>query len=312
VEAYGTYTISEKLKLSGGKYLTPLSPVNQYFYAPLNPSASLPMVVSHHFLLPQSVSGFQVSGEFGETFKLGYNFTYGHYQSVGHPAAGIIGIQGAEDRAVLQTDVSNVPMEYHLGGCFRVNFNYNDIVNLGLNYFDGRHSTQTVAEFKNFAFSTFSTKATRFSSGVDFQLKLNNFKLNSEYWYGEQKTTDLPVQIINEYSAFYSEMIFETGIFSPYARYDKISDLKATMFAPYPDVILFDANWHTDAYTIGVGIRPIYEVLLKLEYKYVDAEIDYSNENIPTYLQDQFPPENPLNVTEDKYNYYLLSLVLSF
>ena len=36
VEAYGTYKINDALKISAGKYLTPLSPVNQYFYAPLN------------------------------------------------------------------------------------------------------------------------------------------------------------------------------------------------------------------------------------------------------------------------------------
>ena len=96
VEAYGRYTFNEGFKVSLGKYLTPLSPVNQYFFAPLNTAASLPMLVSHHYLLPQSISGLQLSGEFGEDIKMGYNFTYGSYLSVGHSAFGMVGIQGRE------------------------------------------------------------------------------------------------------------------------------------------------------------------------------------------------------------------------
>ena len=66
VEAYGIYSFSRGFKVGAGKFLTPLSPANVYFYAPVNPSGILPMMVSHHFLTPQSIAGIQFSGEFGE------------------------------------------------------------------------------------------------------------------------------------------------------------------------------------------------------------------------------------------------------
>ena len=68
------YTFNQKLQLGAGRFLTPLSPVNLYFYAPLNPSGVVPMLVSHHFLFPQSISGFQIAGlaDAGSNFKIGY------------------------------------------------------------------------------------------------------------------------------------------------------------------------------------------------------------------------------------------------
>ncbi len=311
VEAYATYTVDSRLKLSAGKYLTPLSPVNQYFYAPMNPSASLPMIVAHHFLLPQSVSGFQIHGEFGNDFKAGYNFTYGHYMTIGHGNQGILGIQGAEERAVFMFE-NETPPEYHLGGSARVFCNYNDILNVGLNYFDGRHSTQVVSELKNNAWSTFMTPAEKYTAGVDVQLKAGGLKLNAEYWIGEQKTTKLDAQIKNKYKGYYGEAIYDIGVFSPYLRYDYIEDLKSTVYFPFPTTTLFKAEWPCNTYTIGIAARPIYEVLLKMEYKYVKSETKYSDVNIPVPLQTAFPPDNPLKINEDKYNYLVFSLVYSF
>ena len=312
VEAYGTYTINEKIKLSAGKYLTPLSPINQYFYAPLNPSATLPMVVSHHFMLPQSISGFQVSGEFGEGIKICYNLTYGHYMSSGHAQEGIIGLQGMEDLAVYLLEVPDLDKSYLLGGTGRIYGTYNDVVNVGLNYFDARKAVYPVQELTATGVSTFYTPSTRYSFGVDMQLKFSGLKINAEYWLAEQETTDLANNIKEEYEAYYAEIIYETGIFSPYFRYDYLYDLKGSLYSPFPDTKFFDMGWKTTSYTIGLAVRPIYEILLKLEYRNITSETVYANVNIPGPLQPIFPLDNPLGITEDSYNHFILSLVYSF
>lgn len=317
VEAYGTYSFSDKFRISAGKYLTPLSPINQYFYAPLNPSASLPMVVSHHFLLPQSISGFQVSGEFGSDIKLGYNITYGHYLTLGHPRYGILGFQGREDIATYQFSLDEEnknTKEYLLGGSGRLYANFKEIVNIGFNYFDGRESTQPIQELTPAGASNRWVKANKYSVGLDLQLKLGALKINSEAWYGKQETNDdaITQQLSNDYSAFYGEAIYEAGIFSPYVRYDNINDIKGSIYMPYPDLKLFDAELVTNAYTVGLAIRPIYELLLKLEYRYIDSQVNYSNVSIPPALEPVMPSENPLSITANTYNHFLMSLVLSF
>ena len=298
VEAYGTYTISEKLKFSAGKYLAPLSPINQYFYAPLNPSATLPMVVSHHSLIPQSFSGFQVSGEFGTDMKLGYNITYGHYMSKGHPQQGILGIQGMEDFAGYLVDYPGVTKEYLLGGTGRIYGNYNDIINVGFNYFDGKRSTMAVQEMTSPTTrpETFYIPATKNSFGIDMQLKLAGFKLNAEYWQGNLETTELASQIVSEYKGYYGELIYETGIFSPYLRYDYIDDMASALYASFPDNKVFDFSFPTESYTAGIAIRPIFETLIKLEYRHF--EMDYL--------------DNPLSIENDSFNHFILSLIYSF
>ena len=313
VEAYGTYTINPGLKLGAGKYLTPLSPVNQYFYAPMNTSATLPMLVSHHFLLPQSFSGFQVSGEFGTSFKTGYNVTYGNYMDTDHPVGGIFGLQGMEDLAGYITSVPNFTKEYLLGGCARIYGNYNDILNFGLNYFDGRRANQPFQELTANGINTGAVKATKYTFGVDMELKLpSGLKVNAEYWMGEQKTTDLANQIKNTYKGYYGEVIYEKGIFSPYLRYDYVEDVKATVYMPFPDMALFNVEFPTKAYTAGIAIRPIYEVLLKLEYKYINNPVKYSDVNTQVLDQIGLQSSNPLNILYDHYNYFIASLVFSF
>jgi len=296
VEAYGTYTISDKLKLSAGKYLTPLSPVNQYFYAPLNPSATLPMLVSHHFMLPQSISGFQISGEMGSDIKAGYNVTYGHYMSGAHMEQGIIGLQGREDLAgyVLSNPIAT--KQYKLGGSARIFGNYKDILNLGLNYFDGRQATLVIHE-KVAAGSPFKyIPSSKFSAGVDLELKVGGLKANAEYWYGENETTDLPENITNKYYAYYGEIIYDFGIVSPYIRFDYVDDAKDTSYDPFPTNPVENHEYHTQAFTAGLAVRPIYEILMKFEYR--NVKIDYL--------------DNPLNIQYDNYNHLIMSLVYSF
>jgi hypothetical protein len=302
VEAYGTYSFNDMLKVGGGKFLTPLSPVNTYFYAPLNISATLPMLVSHHVLVPQSIAGFQVAGEFGNDYKLKYNFTYGTYENLGHPKNGILGVLGHEE--VVPLSVPDFEPEYLLGGSARLEGSYKGIVTLGLNYFDGTESTLLSAHPNTGVLIEYD--ASKYSFGVDAHLAIGGLKINAEYWLGEQTTNDAvdlvdwstgtPYQevVTAEYSAYYAEVMYTQGMFTPYVRYDFIQDvITPVLDAP------------TDALSLGLAVRPIYETLFKLEYRKVN--IDYTGVG-----QDGIDGVIPANDFQTSYNHFLFSTVISF
>lgn len=295
VEAYAIYSFNEKIKVGAGKFLTPLSPVNTYFYAPLNISATLPMLVSHHVLVPQSISGFQVAGKFGGDLKIDYNLTYGTYENLGHPKNGILGVLGQED--IIALEVPNFSPQYLLGGSARLSGSYNEIVSLGLNYFDGTQSMLLSYDLTTHEYIEYD--ASKYSFGVDAHLNIGDLKINAEYWMGKQTTNDaiagidpetgLPTndKIVADYSAYYAEIMYTIGMFTPYARYDFLADIVTP---------ILDAP--TTAISGGVAIRPIYELLFKLEYRNVG--MDYSG--IAAELQD----------FQNNYNQFLFSTVISF
>ncbi|TLX71826.1 hypothetical protein E9993_19805 [Labilibacter sediminis] len=281
VEAYGTYAISDNFKVGAGKFLTPLSPVNTYFYAPLNISVTLPMIVSHHFLLPQSISGFQVSGEFGDKVNFKYNLTYGNYTNLGHALGGILEVQGQEDitNVLPHIDLPELETQYLLGGSARFEASFQDVFSLGLNYFDGTQSTAIVAEEL--------VPAKKYSWGVDGHLNLSGLKINGEYWKGQQQTTDLAQNLTSKYKGYYAEAMYQAGIFTPFVRYDFIEDINGSgLQAP------------TTAKSLGVAIRPIFETLFKIEYRKVN--VDYAG-GITNFYDFQ-----------DNYNHWLFSTVISF
>jgi hypothetical protein len=318
VEAYGTYRFSKKFNLSAGKFLTPLSPVNLYFYAPLNPSGVLPMVVSHHFLIPQSLSGLQFSGIFGEGNYAGYNLTIGNYANKAHPRGGIIGLQGNEDGAIyanLVEDPDELKTEYLTGGSARIYGSLNDKVKIGLNYFLGYNSSQLtqISDVSGNIRADY-LDARKHSAGIDLQTNFGNLKVNGEYWYGRQFTTDSPLKTDMDYSGYYAEAVYQMGRFSPFVRYDFISDMKGAIIQELGNGIstkLFDAETLTSSYTLGVNYRPIYELMFKLEYRYINTDVNYSDMSMmagPLGVD----LSNPLGIDVKDYNYYLLSIIYSF
>jgi len=99
---------------------------------------------------------------------------------------------------------------------------------------------------------------------------------------------------------------------TPYIRYDYSDDSGGSAFGDFPSARYFDGRLNTTAITTGISFRPIYEVLIKAEYRFLDNNVIYENVNIPGPFQTKMPPENPLNITTDKYNHFILSLVYSF
>lgn len=292
VEGYGQYTFSNSLKLGVGRFLTPLSPVNLYFYAPINPSGVVPMLVSHHFLFPQSISGFQLSGEteLGSSFKWGYNGTLGTYAYINHFESGVLGIQAQEDSypSFGYYDTEADKINNYFCGTARLYAIFNNAFTLGVNFF--KADAQQVTQNQSGGFTYYPSR--KYTYGIDAHLQVKNIKVNGEYWGGKQETTAKTDAILgshteNDYEGYYGELIYDGNVFKPYVRYDFIKD-----------VTVNKVGLPTTAATVGVAVRPRFETLLKFEYKRVLATkiTDVAN-----------------RVYEDNnYNYLQFSLVLSF
>ncbi|NVO09304.1 MAG: hypothetical protein HXX16_05005 [Bacteroidales bacterium] len=292
VEAFGQYTFNQGFKLGAGKFLTPLSPSNLYYYAPLNPSGVLPMVVSHHMFFPQSVSGIQITGSFGENLRMNYNVTYGNYYITDHVEGGIIGIQGQEEIVPFQGHYEvyegNIPKSY-LGGSGRLSFDFKEIGTLGLNIFEGTESNLVVLDAGTGNVSSLEEAKQR-SLGVDLHLNIQKFKLNAEYWNADLKTTEsVPIYSL-VYKGYYAELIYDGGTLKPWLRYEYIEDAKAV----FTDGSLVDLPMAS--YSSGIAYRPFYETIFKFEYR--------------RCLVEKYQKTSYTNFKD--YNYYLLSFVLSF
>ena len=292
VETFGQYTFNKSFKFGAGKFLTPLSPSNLYYYAPLNPSGVLPMVVSHHMFFPQSVSGFQIAGSFGENLRLNYNATYGNYYITDHVEGGIIGIQGQEEIVPFsghyEVYEGNIPKSY-LGGSGRLSFDFKEIGTLGLNIFEGTESNLVVLDVATGNVSSLE-EATQRSIGVDLHLNIQKFKLNAEYWNADLKTTEsIPIYSL-VYKGYYGELIYDGGTLKPWLRYEYIEDAKAV----FTDGSLVDLPMAS--YSSGIAYRPFYETIFKFEYRRM--------------LVEKYQKTTYTNFKD--YNYYLLSFVLSF
>lgn len=292
VEGYGMYHFSDGFKLGVGRFLTPLSPVNLYFYAPLNPSGVVPMLVSHHFLFPQSINGFQIAGEFDASskLKLGYNVCIGSYAYINHFESGVLGIQAQEDSypSFGYYDTEADKINNYLCGTGRIYASIGDMVTLGANYF--KADAQQVTQDVNGKFIYYPS--TKYTYGFDMHVNIANVKVNGEYWAGKQKTTSetdaaLGKHIENDYEGYYGEFIYDGDVFKPFVRYDYIKDVTVNL-----------VGLPTQAATAGLAFRPRFETLVKLEYKRIMARkiTDIGN-----------------RIYEDhNYNYAQLSFVLSF
>jgi len=315
VEAYGIYTLHDALRVGAGKFLTPLSPVNQYFYAPSNVAATLPMLVSHHIMLPQSMTGFQISGEYGKMLKVGYNGTLGLRGSYAAPEMGMIGLQGREGYAALiWRETYKPPTEYRPAWTARTFVNYNDIFNLGFNYY---HSSKAGLPYQLLDLTTgeltISTEDSKLMSyGVDLQVNYRDLKFSSEFWHGDIATTDLDKQISIPLKGYYGELSYQVGTITPFVRYDYSNDQMGSLFLSFPDTKLFDSRFAVSAISGGINYRPIYEIMLKLEYRYLDVSVTHPDMSIPEALEPVLPPDNPFGITVENYNHFVLSLVYSF
>jgi hypothetical protein len=282
VEAYSNYSFNNALKVGLGRYLTPLSPTNHYFYAPLNNSATLPLLINHYMLFPQSFDGVKVSGEFGSKIKYGYTGIVGQYLSLGHNTTDLLDFQGSEEFIVTTGDVLEEEISNPLGLAIRLNMNVNEVFKIGGNYFFGNSTT---ADPKKGSDEVDYVDSKRNTFGADMSFVLNNFNIKGEYWYGEKHTNKGEVDDEASYSdGYYAEASYQYKNVTPYIKYDYVHDVD---------------NVNTIKYTAGLAYRPLFQTLFKVEYgKY---NFDISDEMISTNGE-----------VQDDIDLFIVSAVVSF
>lgn len=247
------WSFNSLLNLKAGRFLTPLSPVNTYFYSPVNLGVSLPVFVSHHELYPLTMDGFSINGIYGDNLKLNYNLFGGGYYSVINLNTGPVGFFGFEDvyfrtknipGATELVDRSiNVNSKLHIGAGGHIGFSYNDLFKIGFNGFQCS---------ENFDFATpggiikFKTK--KWAIGTDIRFKYKSLQISGEKWYGEidfgQATP------IAEVPSTFIEISNSFGKLTPFIDYEEHCGNGQTY----------------SRYKAGLNYKPIFETTFKIEY----------------------------------------------
>ncbi|SMO40033.1 hypothetical protein [Gracilimonas mengyeensis] len=260
-EAYGQYALSNKLNIKVGRFLLPLSPMNSYYYAPVNTSATLPILVSNHEFFPLNTDGISVNGTVGNDFRFKYDVFAGGYRNSTWMKTGPVGFFGDEVtylKEIMGNPVSIDPSynkSYNLAVGGNVGISYKNFVDAGFSVFKprdeklpigvnlppdalypGSPATYVVQEVN-------SVKATY---GINAKIQYNNTKVIGEYWFSDLEIDNSTIDLVGSFV----ELSHRINKFTPYARYEsQITD-----------------NVDYNRITAGINYKPSFERTLKLEY----------------------------------------------
>lgn len=282
-EASAEWKGADFFKVKVGRFLTPLSPMNTYYYAPVNNSVTLPMIISHHEIFPVNMDAVSVNGNIGDDFKVGYNVFSGGYRSSLWMKTGSTGFFGTEvdyfnsikvPQYIVDAEKYNTALSFATGA--HVDFSYQDIITVGLNVFNGvddKIDVQILAVAGNdtmrnpatgqFVYMPNTLDLQKFAYGTNLKFKLNNFQLLGEYWQNDMVfSKDMSgIRIFEQkvdVKGAFAEASYNINKLTPYARYE-----------------YHDANIEYERYTVGLNYKPIFEATFKLEYMiYTQASND--------------------------------------
>jgi hypothetical protein len=275
-------TNSGFLKLKIGRILTPLSPMNTNFYAPVNVGIALPLMVAHHELYPVNIDGISFNGETGDNLKFKYNVFGGGFRNSLLMSSGPLKFFGNEDSYLLKTNGKNssfnlesLNSKLSFGGGAHLGVAYSDMVEVGLNYFTHVKGEVVTQIPKYGQLLTDSLKIRRDVFGINLKLNLKGFQLNAEQWWCNVSVNNrvfapVPsslsfVELKSDTSAMssggYYEIMYTAGKFTPYVKFES------------HNVNLFDfLNLDYNRYTVGINFKPSYEATIKLEYVHYDYD----------------------------------------
>ncbi len=124
-----------------GRFLSPLSPINTFYYAPVNISATLPMITNLHEAYPMTMDALSFNGVVGNDLKFGYNIFAGGYHNTINTETGALGFFGTESDYYyalsdgpydLDFDALNSTLNFGYG--VHAQLSFKDMVTLGYNY----------------------------------------------------------------------------------------------------------------------------------------------------------------------------------
>jgi hypothetical protein len=280
-DLYAEWKYNNHLKMTAGRFLTPLSPLNLTQYAPMNIASSLPMLITHHNMYPMHMDGISFSGSEGENIKFNYNVFGGGYFDAGYLAFDPVGYAGKEIfyteamevGGTFDSDVKNADMALFGAVGTHLGLDFNEIFNVGFNIFYGGtdkyfnpYDSASVAEAEN----TNIGKGTKHAFGLDAKFKISNIELSGEYWIGKLSAINEPSQDI---SGGFFEFSGTFGKISPFIQFERH--------------LMYDL--HYSRYVAGVNIKPTFETTVKFEYSHFvfdgNDELDkYNMDNLSLSL----------------------------
>ncbi|GAF01854.1 hypothetical protein [Saccharicrinis fermentans] len=256
-EANIQYRLSQNVNFKVGRFLTPLSPMNTYYYAPVNISATLPVLISNHEFFPLNMDAISLNGKFGDDVSISYDVFAGGYNNAMWLNTGAVGFFGNEVSyygALLNSpftidDSYKATRNLAVGGNIR--FAYQDYVNIGLSMFNSQKEKVPAMVMGNNSVLIFDSE--RFSYGIDAKLSYNNTQLIGGFW-----NSDLTIN---------NKFIDHKGAFVELNH----SFVKITPYVRYEDQTSFYIEFQR--YTGGVMYKPSFETTLKCEYLHYEQEV---------------------------------------
>ncbi|MDG5767582.1 hypothetical protein QA596_08915 [Balneolales bacterium ANBcel1] len=266
-EAYGEYALTPYLNVRAGRFLQSLSPTNTYYYAPVNTSATLPILVSNNEFFPLNIDGVSVNGQFGNDFRFNYDVFAGGYRNDMSSRTGALGFFGGEVNyfnSLLGADPIDLPDYNNVAIAGTAGVSYKNYVDVGFGVFNPRNEIVTLGfQFEEdelfpgspAEYMEFTMEFEKIAYGVNARLQYGNTQIKAEYWEAEISTEGFT----SDYDAYYVELSQRINTITPYVRYEKqnAGDLSYSR------------------YTGGVNFKPTFATTLKLEYLlYTQDDVD--------------------------------------
>jgi hypothetical protein len=258
-EANAQWRATDFLNVKVGRFLTPLSPMNTYYYAPVNNSATLPMIISHHEFFPLNMDGLSLNGAAGEQFKVDYDLFAGGFRNTLWLKTGALGLFGSEDNYFgayqnipfsMNTAGTNATLGF--GGGAHVGFSWNDYITIGGNVLKTATQKVKIDYYLPTGGSVpLDLDMDRFIYGINFKAKYKTLQLLGEVWKSDNIFTSAttPRQYEHVNGSFF-ELSNQFGKLTPYVRYED-HDAAEIVY---------------QRYTAGLNYKPIFETTFKLEY----------------------------------------------
>jgi len=283
-EAFGELKTSDFLKFKVGRFLTPLSPMNTYYYAPVNTSATLPIIITNNENFPLNIDGISINGSIGQSFKIKYDLFSGGYTNSTWKPSGAIGFLGQEVPYFKKQINSQFTIGESYNGSYNVGLGgkasiaYENYIEVGAGFFNPKKETMPIAiTLPENALGAGSpamnivspTGIKRPTWGYSAKLNYGNTNINAEYWTGDIQldaiaydftgsgtATTLQAKSEVELEGRFVQLSHRIDKFTPYARYE----FQHTSDAKYK------------RYSAGVNYKPSFTRTVKLEYLRYDHE----------------------------------------
>lgn len=250
-ELSGEYKATSFLNIKGGRFLQSLSPMNTYYYAPVNTGATLPVIVSNNEFFPLNINGVSLNGTIGNNFQVRYDLFGGSYSNDLFLGTGALGFFGNElnyftrlngGDTIKLSDFKNMAV----GGA--VNFAYKNYVDIGFGFFSPRDEKTSFEVQGPEGVMEMDLVMEKITYGTNLTLQYGNTKLAGEAWIA-----DLRLSVMDEkfdYNGYYAELSHSINKLTPYVRYE--------------DQTAGDIDY--SRITGGLNYKPSFETTFKLEY----------------------------------------------